>query len=102
MKRNGIKYKTIKEAHDAACEEEFQLPPECKQQDLVENLSDMEREHRRMKYALENIEEYVKPGPDGYPTINSGDAQLMHLICCIARGGTIANGAIQPPEAKDV
>ncbi len=63
--------------------------------------SEMKRKYRNVKAALENIEEFVKPGPDGYPTINSGDAQLMHLICCIGRGGTVANGKIQPPEEDD-
>ena len=63
--------------------------------------SDMHRKYRHMKIALDNIEEFVKLGPDGYLAIDPNDAQLMHLICCIARGGTVANGKIQPPEEDD-
>ena len=60
-----------------------------------------ERKYRNLKAALANIEEFVMPGPDGYEGISPNDAQLMHLICCIGRGGTVANGEIQPPESAE-
>ncbi len=62
---------------------------------------DMKRQHRNMKAALANIESFVTPGPDGYRAINPGDAELMHLLCCIGRGGTIAGGKIQPTGEDD-
>ncbi len=59
-----------------------------------------EIEYDRMKAALTNIEEMVKPPIKGFPNeyheLPPSDIALIHFLCCIARGGTIADGGILP------